>query len=161
MTNYIRMPFAPSTTKPLQAPFSNCQAPFWPPSNNYQASCGHYRATTKPPLATSKHPFATTKPHFATTTPPLAITKSLPIPFLATTKPCLATTNPARVGRASLLVLSGQWQDMPARECLTESGRLEALATYATQLPKRCIHHQTHFEHFQALLERPMHSLYI
>ena len=64
-------------------------------------------------------------------------------------------------GKASLLVLSGQWQDMPVRKCLTESGRLEALATYATQLPKRCIHHQTHFEHFQALLERPMHSLYI
>ena len=61
----------------------------------------------------------------------------------------------SRSRRASLLVLSGQWQDMPARECLTESGRLEALATYATQLPKRCIHHQTHFEHFQALLERP------
>ena len=88
-----------ATSKP---PFSNCQAPFWPPSNNYQASCGHYRATTKPPLATSKHPFATTKPHFATTTPPLAIAKSLPIPFLATTKPCLATTNPARVGHRYL-----------------------------------------------------------
>ena len=67
----------------------------------------------------------------------------------------------SRSRRASLLVLSGQWQDMPARECLTESDRLEALATYATQLPKRCIHHQTHFEHFQALLERPMHSSYI
>ena len=84
------------------------------------------------------------------------------IPF-SVKKQFVSTSSSVRSKSASLL-LSGQWQDMPARECLTERGKaspLEALATNAAQLPKLCCHHQADFGHYQALLERHMHSLNI
>ena len=59
---------------------------------------------------------------------------------------CFSTSSPIR-SKSALLLLSGQWQDIPARECSTKSGRaspIEALAAYATQLAKLLSHYQAH-----------------
>ena len=51
---------------------------------------------------------------------------------------------PSNTFKSAPLLWSGQWQDMPARQGLTESktSPLEALATYAKQLPSLVRHYQ-------------------
>ena len=61
---------------------------------------------------------------------------------------CFSTSSPIR-SKSALLLLSGQWQDIPARECSTKSGGtspIEALAAYATQLAKLLSHYQAHLD---------------